>query len=196
MLFRRFIDRGTALPMIAGALPGAFIGSLLPGAMPAWVLQVLLVALTLLAIARALQWLRYDVPRSGLAPAAFVIGGMTGTAGVLYAPALLTMGLTGGTCAGTSRSIAVVTHVGRVVAYASSGFFTRQLLLPIVVAAAAITVGNPLGERAPRAPLGARHHPPRIRRSRDGRGCFARGRRLRESRALTSAGDPPRIEPR
>ena len=53
VLFRRFIERRTALQMIAGALPGAFIGSLLPGAMPAWVLQVLLVALTLLAIARA-----------------------------------------------------------------------------------------------------------------------------------------------
>lgn len=57
--------------------------------MPAWVLQVLLVALTLLSIARALKWLRY----------------------------------------------------------ASSGFFTRQLLLPVVVVAAATTVGNALGGR-------------------------------------------------
>jgi uncharacterized protein HemY len=36
------------------------------------------------------------------------------------------------------------------VAYASSGFFTRQLLLPILVVALAITVGNALGERARR----------------------------------------------
>ena len=51
--------------------------------MPAWVLQVLLVALTLLSIARALKWLRY----------------------------------------------------------ASSGFFTRQLLVPVVETAISKSFG-------------------------------------------------------
>ena len=153
VLFRHAIDRSTALLMIAGALPGAFIGGLLAGAMPAWVLQVLLVALTVLSIARALKWLRFDVPRQGLAPAAFVIGGMTGTAGgagVLYSPVLLSTGLTGAAYVGTLSSIAVATHVGRVIAYASSGFFTRSMVLPIVVVAVAISAGNWLGERGRR----------------------------------------------
>ncbi len=150
VLFRRTIDRSKALIMIAGALPGAFIGGLLAGAMPAWVLQVLLVALAAVAIARALKWLRFDVPRRGLAPAAFVIGGMTGTAGgagVLYSPVLLSTGLTGGAYVGTLSSIAVATHVGRVIAYASNGFFTRSMVLPIVVVAMAIAAGNWVGER-------------------------------------------------
>lgn len=152
-LFRRLVDRGLAVRMIVGALPGAFIGGLLAGATPAWVLQVLLVGLTLLSLARAARWLRFDVPRAGLAPAAFVIGGLTGTAGgagVLYSPVLLATGITGGAYVGTLSSIAVATHVGRVFAYASSGFFTRQLVLPILAVAVAITVGNAFGERARR----------------------------------------------
>lgn len=150
-LFRRSIDWGTALRMIAGALPGAFVGGLIAGAMPAWVLQVTLVGLTLLAVARAMKWLSFGVPRWGLGPAGFVIGGMTGTAGgagVLFAPVLLSTGLTGAAYVGSVSIVAVATHIGRVVAYGSNGFFTRELMLPIVVVALAITAGNALGERA------------------------------------------------
>jgi uncharacterized protein len=151
VLFRRFIQRSIAVRMIAGAVPGAFAGGLLAGAMPAWVLQVMLVALTLLSIARALKWLRFDVPRWGLGPAGFVVGGMTGTAGgagVLFAPVLLSTGLTGAAYVGTLSTIAFATHAGRVVAYASNGLFTRELALPTLLVALAITVGNALGERA------------------------------------------------
>src|SRR4051812_29179882 len=80
VLFRRFIDRRVAGLMIAGALPGAFVGGLLAGVVPGWALQVFLVALTAVAIARALKWLSFDVPRWALGPSGFVIGGMTGTA--------------------------------------------------------------------------------------------------------------------
>jgi uncharacterized protein len=150
-LFRRSIAWASAFPMIAGAIPGAFVGGLIAGAMPAWVLQGTLVGLTLLAIARAMKWLSFGVPRWGLGPAGLVIGGMTGTAGgagVLLAPVLLSTGLTGAAYVGTVSIVAVATHIGRVVAYGSNGFFTRELMLPIIVVALAITVGNALGERA------------------------------------------------
>jgi len=149
-LFRRSIQWSIAGRMIAGAVPGAFVGGLLAGAMPAWVLQVILVALTLLSIARAMKWLPFDVPRRGLGPAGLVIGAMTGTAGgagVLFAPVLLSTGLTGAAYVGTLSTIAFATHAGRVVAYASNGLFTRELVLPTLLVALAITAGNALGER-------------------------------------------------
>lgn len=152
-LFRRHVDRGIALRMIAGAVPGAFLGGLLAGVMPEWVLQAMLVALTVMAIAKALRWLAFDVPRRALAPAGFVIGGMTGTAGgagVLFAPVLLSAGLRGPAFVGTVSAVAVATHAGRVTAYASNGLFTRDLVLPILLVAFSIFAGNALGERVRR----------------------------------------------
>src|SRR4051812_31924874 len=75
LLFRTFIDRGIAGRVIAGAIPGAFIGGLLAGAMPAWVLQVMLVGLTFLSIARALKWLGVDGARWGPRPAGLLHSG-------------------------------------------------------------------------------------------------------------------------
>lgn len=153
-LFRRFIDRGVATRMILGAVPGAFAGGFLAGRMPEWLLHVLLVGITALSVARALRWLSFQVPRAALGPAGFVVGAMTGTsggAGVLFAPVILSSGVQGKAFVGTIASVAFATHLGRVVAYASSGLFTRSLLVPIVVVALAITVGNAIGERVRRA---------------------------------------------
>lgn len=150
VLFRRFINRAVATRMILGAVPGAFVGGFLAGKLPEWALHVLLVGLTAVSVARALRWLSFEVPRGALGPAGFVIGAMTGTsggAGVLFAPVLLSSGLRGKAFVGTIATVAFATHLGRVVAYASSGLFTRQLMLPIFVVALAITLGNAVGER-------------------------------------------------
>ncbi len=150
VLFRRFIDRSIAARMVVGAVPGAFLGGLLAGAMPAWVLQVMLVGLTLLSIARALKWLSFDVPRWGLGPAGLAVGAMTGTsggAGVLFAPVLLSTGLTGSAYVATLSTVAFATHAGRVVAYASNGLFSREIAIPTLAVALAITAGNALGSR-------------------------------------------------
>lgn len=150
VLFRKFIERSIAARVIVGAVPGAFVGGLLAGAMPAWLLHVMLVGLTLLSIARALRWLSFDVPRWGLGPAGLVIGTMTGAsggAGVLFAPVLLSTGLTGSAYVATLSTIAFATHAGRIVAYASNGLFTREIAVPTLVVALAITAGNVLGGR-------------------------------------------------
>lgn len=150
-LFRRAIDRGLAARMIAGAVPGSIVGGLLAGVMPGWGLQAILVGLTALSIAKAARWLSFDVPRAALGPSGLVIGAMTGTAGgagVLLAPVLLSAGLRGPAFVGTVSTVAVATHAGRVLAYASNGAFTASLALPIVVVTFAIFVGNALGGRA------------------------------------------------
>lgn len=148
--YRRHIDRGIAARMIAGTVPGAFAGGLLAGAAPPVVLHVMLVVLASLAIARAVGLLRIGVPRAALMPAGAVVGAMLGTsggAGILFSPILLSAGLTGRAFVATTSAIAVAAHVGRVVAYASGGLFTRDLVVPTLLTTFAIFAGNVLGER-------------------------------------------------
>lgn len=152
--YRRSIDRAVATRMTLGALPGALVGGLLAGAMPAPMISVVLVATTALAIAKALGWIRFAVPRRALAPAGFGIGAMTGTAGgagVLLAPVLLSAGLGGPAFVGTSSVVAVVTHLGRVAAYGTAGFFSEGgaagVLGAALTLALAIFVGNLLAAR-------------------------------------------------
>jgi uncharacterized membrane protein YfcA len=78
----------------------------------------------------------------------FAIGTLTGTsggAGVLFAPVLLSAGLSGPAFVATTSSVAVATHIGRVVGYAGLGVFSKSLVLPTVVITAAIFVGNAAG---------------------------------------------------
>ena len=149
-LFRRWIDRAIAIRIIAGALPGAFFGGLVAGVLPPSALHVVLIGVTGLAIAKHLGWIRFVVPRAALGPSGFVIGGLTGTvggAGVLQAPLLLAVGLTGSTFVGIISIVAVATHFGRVVAYGSFGLFRTDLLVPTLVVTLAIFAGNALAER-------------------------------------------------
>lgn len=149
-VYRAHIDRGIAVRVVAGAVPGSFFGGLVAGVMPASVLHVMLVLLAALAIARALGWISFGVPRAALAPTGFAIGGLTGTAGgagVLFAPVLLSAGLTGRAFIATTSTIAVSAHVGRVVAYAGAGLFTWTFALMTAVVTLAIFGGNTLGER-------------------------------------------------
>lgn len=151
-LYRRAVDRAVAVRMTVGTLPGALAGGLLAGAMPAHALQLVLVFTAALAVAKAAGLLRFVVPRAALAPAGFGIGAMTGTAGgagVLLAPVLLSAGLSGPAFVGTASAVAAVTHIGRVLAYRSSGLLaeTRDFAASVVVLAAAIFAGNALAER-------------------------------------------------
>ncbi|MBX3207714.1 MAG: TSUP family transporter [Labilithrix sp.] len=150
LLFRKYVDRPVAVRMIAGAVPGALAGGLLVGVTPAWALHGLLVVMTAAAIAKALGLVRFHVPRRALVPAGVVVGAMTGTsggAGILFAPVLLSAGLTGKTFVATTSAVAVAAHVGRVAGYAGLGLFSRELIGPTLAVTAAIFAGNALGGR-------------------------------------------------
>jgi len=151
-LYRRSIDRPIAWRMTVGGLPGALLGGLFAGLMPASVINVVLVVMTALAIAKALGLLRFTVPRAALAPAGFGIGAMTGTAGgagVLLAPVLLSSGLSGPAFVGTSSVVAVVTHLGRVAAYGTTGMFGDPATVAVRAATLALAIfgGNALAEK-------------------------------------------------
>ncbi len=150
LLLRAHIDRAVATRMIAGAIPGALAGGLLAGVAPAWALRVVLVSMTAVAIAKALGLIRFQVPRTALVPAGAVVGGMTGTAGgagVLFAPVLFSLGLSGKAFVATSSAIALATHIARVAGYAGLGLFSTALIGPTVAVAAAIFAGNAVGAR-------------------------------------------------
>jgi uncharacterized membrane protein YfcA len=150
VLLRTQVDRRVAGRMILGAVPGALAGGLLAGVMPAWGLRSLLVVTTALAVAKAIGLIRFRVPAAALTPAGAVVGVLTGTAGgagVLFAPVLLSSGLSGRTFVATTSTIAFATHVGRVAGYASLGLFSLSLIAPTVAVTLAIFVGNALGDR-------------------------------------------------
>lgn len=154
LVYRKHVAWGIAGRMVAGAVPGSFLGGLVAGCAPPIVLHALMIALTAAAIARAAGLVRFGVPRWALLPAGFAVGALTGTAGgagVLFSPILLSAGLTGRAFVATTSTIAVSAHVGRVAAYASSGLFTWDLALRTAVTTLAIFVGNALGARVARA---------------------------------------------
>jgi uncharacterized membrane protein YfcA len=150
ILLRAHVDRPIGFTLIAGAVPGSVVGGMLVGAVPSSALRVLLVVLTMVAIAKALGLLRIRVPRPAILPAGFLVGAMTSTsggAGVLLAPILLSAGLTGRTFVATASTAAAATHIGRVVGYATHGLFSRSLIAPTVMVTVAIFAGNAIGER-------------------------------------------------
>lgn len=150
ILFRRSIDRAVATRLVAGAVPGALLGGFAAGAAPPWLLQIVLVGVTALAVAKAAGKIAFAVPRGALLPAGFALGAMTGSAGgagVLNAPILLAVGLRGAAFVGTSATLAFAAHVGRAAGYFGQGLFSAETLVGSAFLAAAIFVGNSLGER-------------------------------------------------
>jgi uncharacterized protein len=150
LLLRRSIEWPVALRMIGGAVPGALVGGLVATVTPVWALRVLLIVMTVLAVARAGGLLRFDLPTRALLPAGAIVGAMTGTsggAGILFAPVLLSAGLSGRVFVATSSAIAFSTHTGRMLGYASRGLFSQNLIFPTIVVTIAILFGNGLGDR-------------------------------------------------
>lgn len=149
-LLRKFVDRGVALRMLLGALPGGVIGGALAGVISPLTLKVILIAMAGLSILKAVGVLKVGVSRHALVPAGFVIGLLTGTgggAGVLFAPVLLSFGLRGRAFIGTSAVVAVATHIGRLAGYASIGLFHKELIGPTIAVSVAIFAGNAVGDR-------------------------------------------------
>jgi uncharacterized membrane protein YfcA len=147
---RREVDREVARPLALGALPGSALGGLLAVAVPTVVLEALLLATTGFALARVFGHLHFRPGARSLAPAGFGIGAATATTGggaLLLAPLLLATGLTGSRYVATAAGVAVAIHVGRLIGYGAGGLVTREALAGAAVLAAAIVVGNALGQR-------------------------------------------------
>ena len=135
------------------------LGALALTALPGWLVQTLMVAMTLLAIARSTGRLRWKPRASQVVPAGFGIGMLAATsggAGLLAAPLLMAAGLTAEPYIATAASGAVAMHVGRVLGYGSTGLLDGRTLALSAAITGALLLGNALGVRMRRwIPQGA-----------------------------------------
>lgn len=146
----RAVDRRVARAFACGALPGSALGGALAVSLPAGLLQVLLVASTGLAQAQASGRLSFRPGAAALVPAGLGVGMLaatTGSGGLLVSPLLLATGLRGAVYVATGAASAVALHVGRIAGYGLGGLVTRETLAASLVLAAAILLGNGVGQR-------------------------------------------------
>ncbi len=149
-LFRSSVAWATIGPFAVAAIPGSLVGGLLVSFAPPTLTRWLLVLMTLLAIARALGWVRLRPRPWAMAPAGSFIGalnGAAGGAGLLVAPLLLALGLSGEAYVASVSACAVAMHFGRIIGYGAGGLFTPHLAGLSLITAAAILSGNFIGRR-------------------------------------------------
>lgn len=156
-LFRAHLDRRTAGAFVLGAFPGALLGSLVAVALPNGALAWVLLAVSLLAAARALGWVRWTPRARSLAPAGFGAGALAATsgAGVLVSPLLLAAGIRGDAFIATASAAACTIHVARLLGYGVGGLFDAQTLAASALLGVGVVAGNLVGHRL-RGHLGER----------------------------------------
>ncbi len=156
-LFRRHVEKRTALAFIAGAAPGAFVGSLLAIALPSWALAWILLVVSILAAARGLGLLTWTPRPTALAPAGFAAGALAATsgAGILVSPVLLAAGLRGQAFVATSAATAIAIHIARIAGFGLGGRLHPELLAWSMALAVGLLAGNLLG-RSVRERIGER----------------------------------------
>lgn len=149
-VYREHIVRRVAVPVCIGAFLGSLLGGSLAALLPVLVLHVLLVATTLLGVARALGYFEWQPPRASLGPSGFVVGSLAATsggAGMLIGPVILATGLRGEAYVSTIAASAVAMHIGRTISYSASGLFDSQRIVQAAILAASIFVGNLIAVR-------------------------------------------------
>ena len=149
-LFRSDWDGNLAIPVVAGAIPGALIGALLATKAPSWILQVAIVAMTTVATLRLIAPTRIVVQKRFLGPGACGVGllsATTGGGGFLLGPLLLSAGISGGRYIAVGASAGTAIHVFRIAGYSTTGIIDFSLIYSVAVIAAAILLGNILGHK-------------------------------------------------
>ncbi|MBL8607938.1 MAG: sulfite exporter TauE/SafE family protein [Myxococcales bacterium] len=149
-LSRRAIDWPIAGRFLIGAVPGSVVGGLFAGLSPAWLVRVFLIAMTVLAVVKAVRGIRAALPRRLMPLAGGAVGALTGTsggAGVLISPIFLAAGLTGATYIGTQSVVASAIHAGRLVAYGSTGLLAGIDVGGVLALTVAIFAGNVVADR-------------------------------------------------
>ncbi len=158
-LFRAHLDRGVAMRLAAGAVPGAILGGLLLPAIPEAVVAGLLATTTVLALLRQSGRLRLNPGRAGLVVGSALVGMFAGTSGgaaILMAPLVLAAGLHGEAYLATIAIGAIALHVGRVVAYGTVGLLGFGDAPAIAALLVGLIVGNLCGRHV------RRHVPARL----------------------------------
>jgi len=150
-LYREHVQRPIAKRFVAGAVPGALIGGMLATAAPEVLLRVAMIALAGLAVARVVFDWTWRPPAPAMVPGGATAGFATATVGgggLVAGPLLLSTGLTGRPYVATAAVGAASIHISRLAGYGAGGALEVEPLLLGLVAAACISAGNLLGDKA------------------------------------------------
>lgn len=153
-MFRESLDRRVAFAFAIGLVPGALGGGLLLPALPTWVLQALLVTVTLAALTRSRGWWSWKPNPRAMVPLGVGIGGVaatTGGAALLVGPVLISAGLRGDAYVATVALTGVSLHAGRVAGYAISGLVRWESVPQIAALLVGLLVGNLIGKKTRRS---------------------------------------------
>ncbi len=150
VMFRRSIDKKVVSRFVLGALPGAILGAVFAASVPPDFIRWSLTAMVAISLFTAWRMPHFRLKRQLMLPAGAVIGGLTGTsggAGILTAPVLLSMRLSGEAFVATMSACVCVMHVGRLIGYGAAGLMTPAVLADSAVIAVAILGGNLCGKK-------------------------------------------------
>jgi hypothetical protein len=148
-LFQEHLARRHWALFALGAAPAALIAGAFITAVPTWGIRGLIVAMTLLAVAKATGRWKGEVPTKAMLPGGAVVGALTATAGgggILTAPLLMASGLSGARFLATASAAAAVSHLARFTGYAAAGIIDGRIIALSLATAAAIVAGNRLGK--------------------------------------------------
>jgi uncharacterized protein len=157
-LYREHLRADIARPLLLGLVPGSAIGAFLVAGLPAALLQLAMLFLVGLALARAAFGWTWRLPRLALAPAGGAVGVMAGTAGgaaVLTGPLLLASGIRGDQYMATMSLSAVAMHIARTAGYGAGGLVDPGIVAWAGFLGVSLVAGNVAG-RAVRSRLGDR----------------------------------------
>lgn len=147
-LYRESLRADIARPLLIGLVPGSAIGALLVAGMPPAILQVAMLALVGLALARAALGWTWRLPVAALAPAGGAVGVMAGTAGgaaVLTSPLLMATGIRGDEYMATMSLAAAAMHLARMAGYGAGGLVGGATFAWAGFLAVTLVAGNLLG---------------------------------------------------
>jgi uncharacterized protein len=148
-LFRHALEKKIALSFIAGAVPGALLGSLAVVVLPDGALAWILFAVSLCAAAREVGWIRWTPKPTALAPAGFGAGTIAATSGggILVYPVLIAAGVKGDTLIATAAATAVAFHMTRLIGYGIGGLVHVDVLPQIALLIVGLCAGNIAGRK-------------------------------------------------
>ena len=150
-LFRRHLRLEVGGPLVLGIVPGSLLGAALVADLPPALLQLTMLALVGLALARVLFRWEWVVPRAALAPAGGAVGVMAsagGGAAVLTSPLVLSAGVAGDAYMATVAFAAVAMHVSRTIGYGATGLVGGATFAWAALLAVALVAGNVIGRSA------------------------------------------------
>ncbi len=149
-MYRRDVGAAVTVPLLIGLIPGSLLGALIAAYIPETLVQLIMLGVVGLGVARAWFGWEWRPGRHMLSLSGLVVGilaGGAGGAGFLIGPVVLAAGLIGRPYLATVAASAIAMHIARIIGYSAGGLVTSDVLRMAALLATALLVGNVLGDR-------------------------------------------------